>query len=328
VEDVLRQVEDIPALEAMADRTYRHLIGSGAYTYRRFVGLVDGVIERRLSEGERDYGVASGARRARGWSVPEAHREGSTVTEFPTVYPLDSSHYFRREMDRLMASSATTLEGATIGHLTGELVRRIFVGLLGWRRGWIAARLRGDRSILAKLVVLVRASSAYPLRTLFLQGLVDRRVRQGLGYENLVSDLLKLEIVRQAGLGTLQTRERFFIRSTFDPTGGVLTLTSVPARRLSEENNRGQSMSDLSVALRRGAVTSIVWDHSALGWQIVLEWRRSQWVTVFVGVGGVHRFEALTELARSRPDRVAGVLAAIIGGEAAQKSSAPATSRG
>jgi len=42
----------------------------------------------------------------------------------------------------------------------------------------------------------------------------------------------------------------------------------------------------------------------------------------------VHRFEALTELARSRPDRVAGVLAAIIGGEAAQKSTAPPTSRG
>ena len=91
--------------------------------------------------------------------------------------------------------------------------------------------------------------------------------------------------MRQARRGTLQTRERFFIRSTFDPPGGVLTLTSVPARRLSEEDNQGQSMSDLSVALRRGAVTSIVWDHSALGSQVVLELRRSQWVTVFVGVG-------------------------------------------
>jgi hypothetical protein len=328
VEDVLRQVEDIPALEAMTERTYRHLIGSGAYTYRRFVELVDGVIERRLSEGERDHGVASQARRARAWSVPEGHREGSTVTEFPTGYPLDSSHYFRREMDRLMASSATTLEGATVGDLARELVRRIFVSLPAWRRGWVAARLRRDRGTFAKLLVSVRASSAYPLRTLFLQGLLDRRVRRRVGYEKLVTDLLKLEIVRQARLGTLQTRERFFIRSMFDPAAGVLTLTSVPARRLSEEDNRGQSMSDLSVALRRGAVTCIVWEHSALGWQVVLEWRRSQWVTVFVGVGGVHRFEALTELARSRPDRVAGVLAAIIGGEAAQKSSAPATSRG
>jgi len=327
VEDVLRQVEDIPALEAMADRTYRHLIGSGAYSYRRFVELVDDVIERRFLEGDQRHGVASGALRAQGRSLPEAQWEGSTATEFPTVYPLDSSHYFRREMDRLMASSATTLEGATIRDLAGELVLRIFMGLLGRRRGRIAVRLLRDRSTLAKLLVSVRASSSYPLRTLFLQGLLDRRARR-VGYEKLVTDLFKLEIVRRARRGILQNQERFFIRSTFDPAGGVLTLTSVPARRLSEENNRGQSMSDLSVALRRGAVTSIVWDHSALGWRVMLEWKRSQWVTVFVGVGGVHRFEALMELARSRPDRVAGVLEAIFGGEHAQGPSAPAKSRG
>jgi len=327
VEDVLRQVEDIPALEAMADRTYRHLIGSGAYSYRRFVELVDDVIERRFLEGDQRHGVASGALRAQGRSLPEAQWEGSTASEFPTVYPLDSSHYFRREMDRLMASSATTLEGATIRDLAGELVLRIFMGLLGRRRGRIAVRLLRDRSTLAKLLVSVRASSSYPLRTLFLQGLLDRRARR-VGYEKLVTDLFKLEIVRRARRGILQNQERFFIRSTFDPAGGVLTLTSVPARRLSEENNRGQSMSDLSVALRRGAVTSIVWDHSALGWRVMLEWKRSQWVTVFVGVGGVHRFEALMELARSRPDRVAGVLEAIFGGEHAQGPSAPAKSRG
>jgi hypothetical protein len=327
VEDVLRQAGDISALEAMADRTYRHLIASGAYGYRRFVELVDGVIERRLSEGERDLGVVTAARRAGERSVPEAHREGSTVTEFPTVYPLDSSHYFRRQIDRLMAPSATTLEGMTIRDLTGELVRRILVGLLG-RRGWIAARLRRDRGTFAKVRASVRAISAYPLRTLFLQGLVDRRILRRIGYERLLTDLLKLEIVRQARRGMLQARERFFIRSTFDPVGGVLTLTSVPARRLSEEDNRGQSVADLSVALRRGTVTSIVWDHSALGWQVVWELRRSRWLTVFVGVAGVHRFDALVELARSRPDRVAGVLVSILGGEATQESSAPTTFRG
>lgn len=328
VEDVLRQVEDIPALKAMADRTYRHLIASGAYSYRRFVELVDGVIERRLSEGERDLEVVTAGRRVGGRSGPEAHREGSSVTEFPTVYPLDYSHYFRREMDRLMASSVTTVEGATIRDLTGELGRRILVGLLGWRRGWIAARLRKDRGTVAKVRVAVRAISAYPLRQLFLGGLVDRTIRRRIGYERLLTDLFKLEIVRQACLGALEARERFFIRSTFDPTGGVLTLTSVPARRLSEEDNRRQLMADLSVALRRGTVTSIVWDHSALGWQVVWELRRAQWLTVFVGVGGVHRFDALVELARSRPDRVAPVLASILGGEDTQESGAPATVRG
>ena len=328
MQDVLRQVEDIPALGAMADRAYRHLIASGAYSYRRFIELVDGVIERKLPEKEKALEVVPAAWRAGGRSVREAHREGSTVTEFPTVYPLDPSHYFRREMDRLTASLATTLEGATIGGLTRELARRILVSLLGWRRGWIATRLKRDPGTFAKARVSVRAISAYPLRTLFLQWLVDRRVRRRIGYERFVTDLLKLEMVRQARRGILQARERFFIRSTFDPADGVLTLTSVPARRVSQEDNRGQSMSDLSGALRRGTVTSIVWDHSALGWQVVWELRRSQLLTVFVGVGGVHRFDALVELARCRPDRVAGVLTLILGGEDTQESNAPATFRG
>jgi len=81
-------------------------------------------------------------------------------------------------------------------------------------------------------------------------------------------------------------------------------------------------MSVLSGALRRGTVTSIVWDHSALGWQVVWEVRQSQRLTVFVGVGGVHRFDALAELARRRPDRVAGVLASIFSGETAHRPSA------
>jgi hypothetical protein len=325
VEDVLRQVEDIPALEAMAERAYRYLITSGAYSYRRFVDLVDGVIERRLSEREKGLGMVSAARRAGGRSVREAHREGSTVTEFPTVYPLDPSHYFRREMDRLRASF---LGDATIRDLGEELVRRILARLLGWRRGWIAARLRRDPGTFAKARVTMKAIFTYPLRALFLQWLVDRRIRRRIGYERLLTDLLKLEIVRQARRGILQARERFFIRSTFDPAGGVLTLTSVPARKLSQEDNRSRSMSDLTVALRQGTVMSIVWDHSAIGWQVVWELRRSQWLTIFVGVGGVHRFDALVELARSRPDRVAGVLASILGGEDTQESSAPATFRG
>jgi len=86
-------------------------------------------------------------------------------------------------------------------------------------------------------------------------------------------------------------------------------------------------MSDLTVALRRGTVTSIVWDHSALGWQVVLESRQSQWLTIFVGVGGVHRFDAVIELARSRPNRVAEVLASILGGEDTQALSTRAKAR-
>ena len=310
VDDVLRQVEDISALDAMADRTYRHLIASGAYSYRRFVGLVDNVIERKLSDSRkvRETGTPAQLRN---------HCEGSTVTELPTVYPLDSSHYFRREMDRLRTAA---LGDATIRDLGEELVRRILAGLPGLRRGQIATRLRRDPAIFAKMRAGMQAMGTYPLRGLFFQWLVDRKIRRRITYEGLMTDLVKLEIIRQARRGMLRTQEPFFIRSEFDPVTGVLRLTSMPARGLALEDKRGRPVLDLSVSIRPGTVTSLVWDHSALGWQVVLERRRSDRLTIFVGVGGVHRFDALLELARSRPDRVAGIVASVLRGGDAQEA--------
>jgi hypothetical protein len=311
VEDVLRQVEDIPALRAMAERTYHHLIAPGAHSYRRFIDFVDGVIERKLSERKGLEPVPVAGRPA-GSGVPGR----SMVTEFPTTFPLDSSYYLTKEIDRLSASAlAFTLREAAVGDLAGELVRRIVARLPGWQRGWIPARLREDPGVFAKVRVSIRAISVYPLRALFLPWLADREIRRRIGCERLVTDLFKLEIVRQARRGMLQAREPFFIRCSFDPAGGVLTLTSVPARCVPVEDNGSEAISELSVALRQSRVTAIVWDHSALGWQVGWEPKRSPRLTVFVGVGGVHRFDALVELARCRPDRVAGILPVILGGE-------------
>lgn len=322
VEDVLRQVEDIPALAAVADRAYHHLIASGTYSYRRFIELVDGVIEGKLSERETGPEREAPKQRAGGGAVQAAHQERSTVTEFPTVYPLDPSHYFRREMDRLRASS---LGDSTIGNLAGELVRRILARLPGWQRGWIPVRLREDHGAFAKARVAMGAISVYPLRALFLPWVTDRKIRRRIGYERLVTDLFKLEIVRQARRGMLQAREPFFIRCSFDSASGALTLTSVPARGAPVEDNGSEAIAELSGALSQSRVTSMVWDHSALGWQMVWEPERSQRLTVFVGAGGVHRFDALVELARCRPDRVAEILTVILGGEDARGASAPAT---
>jgi hypothetical protein len=138
-----------------------------------------------------------------------------------------------------------------------------------------------------------------------------------------VTDLLKLEVVRRTCRGILEAREQFSIKTNFDPVDGVLTLMSVPARSGPLGDGGRQSILDVSAALRRGTVTSIVWDHSALGWQVVWQVKPSQQVTVFVGVGGVHQFDALVELARCRPDVVAGVLVSILGGKDTHGSSAP-----
>ncbi len=282
VEDVLGQIEDIPALR-------------GAYSYRRFIELVDGVIERKLSKREIGFAPAAVAEGTAGSSV----RGPLTATDLPTTFPLDTSY------------------------LAGEPARRLLARLPGW--WWIPSRLREDPDAFAKAWVSMRAISVYPLRALFLAWLADRRIRRRIGFVRLVTDLFKLEIVRRARRGMHQARERYFIRCSFDSASGALTLTSVPVPAASVEDSGSEAMSELSVALSQTQLTSMVWDHSALGWQMVWEPERSQRLTVFVGVGGVHRFDALVELARCRPDRVARILTVILGGEDARGPSAPAT---
>ena len=296
VDDVLRQVEDIPALRAMAERAYDHLIGSRAYTYRRFIEFVDGIIERKLSTRETTGPAATMARPAAG----SRNRGPLMVTDLPTTVPLDSRH------------------------LAGEPVRRTLARLPGWWR-LIPERLRADPSVLGKARASIRAISVYPLRGLFLTWLADGKIRRRIAYERLATDLFKLEIVRQARRGILQARENFFIKCRFDATTGRLTLVSVPADSASSEDSERETMSELSGALSQGRMTSMVWDHSALGWQVIWEPRPSQRLTVFVGVLGEHRFDALVELARARPDRVTRILTIVLGSGDVRGSSAPAT---
>ena len=285
LDDVLRQVEDIPALQAMAQRTYDRLIASGAYSYRRFVELVDSVIERKLSARGERRATTTIARPTTG------SRAGShlLVTDLPTTEPLDSSH------------------------LAGERVRRLLAKLPDWWP-WMPERLKQDPAVVGKALASIRAISVYPLRGLFLAWLADGKIRRGIAYDKLLTDLFKLEIVRQARRGILQAREPFFISCRFDAAAGELTLTSVPAHGASVEDNGREGISELSVALSQGRMVSILWDHSALGWQVVWEPHRAQRLTVFVGALGEHRFDALVELARSRPDRVVRVLTGILAG--------------
>jgi SAM-dependent methyltransferase len=87
-DDVLAQLEDLDALEAMAERTHAHLIASGRYSYRRFVKLVDDTLDRALLE-------ANHQPLPRKWRLPGAdYRGGSTIDgESPTRWPRHWMHF-------------------------------------------------------------------------------------------------------------------------------------------------------------------------------------------------------------------------------------------
>ena len=49
VDSILSQLNDLDGLEQMAQRAHRHLVGSGEFSYRRFVELIDGIILRKAT---------------------------------------------------------------------------------------------------------------------------------------------------------------------------------------------------------------------------------------------------------------------------------------
>jgi len=50
IDSVLSRLDDLEALEAMADRAYDRLVGSGEFSYRQFVELIDRTILRKAGE--------------------------------------------------------------------------------------------------------------------------------------------------------------------------------------------------------------------------------------------------------------------------------------
>jgi dienelactone hydrolase len=50
LDEVVHSLRDLPVLEAMIDRAYRDVVDSGRYSYREFVKIVDGVLDRHISK--------------------------------------------------------------------------------------------------------------------------------------------------------------------------------------------------------------------------------------------------------------------------------------
>lgn len=92
VDQVLNQLDDVEALEKMAERAHAHLIGSGAFSYRQFVRQVEDAIDRRRDQ--KGYrAIAAPAARPL-WRAAEASgADGMPEVEVPTAMPRHPLHF-------------------------------------------------------------------------------------------------------------------------------------------------------------------------------------------------------------------------------------------
>ncbi len=111
LDEVLARLEDLPALDAMTERAFKHLVGSGQFTYRTFYGRVSAAIERKLVERARERPALDVAPSA------ELIDQAGMVLEPPTPEPLGEKSFkvrqniadsvlYRREFDRLIVEFA------------------------------------------------------------------------------------------------------------------------------------------------------------------------------------------------------------------------------
>jgi hypothetical protein len=111
LDDVLARLKDRPALEAMTQRAFDHLVGSGEFTYRALYGRVSAAIERKLAQ-------KAWVRSATAVPIPaEVLDRDGCILEQPTPWPMgaegfelrqrvDEAMKYRREFDRLMVEFA------------------------------------------------------------------------------------------------------------------------------------------------------------------------------------------------------------------------------
>jgi len=297
IDDVIDRMRDARFCRQLAERSHTDLIGSGSYSYRAFAKRFDTLLANHVGRP-----VRSGAVSALNFYARNYLWHDQAIIPYRDRFVMLPS---RKLLHELLRAILSVLRRRRWGPLMSRLIENpgnFFVkGYVAWRVG-----------------LTVR-----PFRKILSCYLLHREARGQFRLHEAINDLLKFDIVRQARAGTLRARQPFRVSTDFDPEGGVLTLTSRPVDDEDEKKGGDSLPRALPDALRDGRVKLIVWDHSALGLQIVYATSRCKWLTVGLGSGGVHRFEALSELARSFPEQTCPALLSVLRGAASSAQVVP-----
>jgi hypothetical protein len=189
--------------------------------------------------------------------------------------------------------------------------------LLRLERAAAGRSVRLSHRSLAYKVILAYLGVRNALRSPPLRKLLWR-VRRGKdvgGAASFWDDLFRIAVLTsvQRGLPVLAC-EPFRVDGRWDDRAGRLTLTS-------RSGNGGVTVDDdaltlLSAAARDGRLTEILWSHATFDPFVLLRFgptgRRVAFDVGRYDAYGIYRFDALTALARERPDDVVATLAPLV----------------
>jgi len=286
IEDVIERIKDKGFCRRLAENADRDLIASGRYSYSTFARWFDGVLAKHIGS-------------------PVGLRSVSTIMFYGRNY-LQHDQGIIPFQERFLRVPSLALVRPSTGRIRiGPRLR----GSVVWR--FISAP--GEFLVKARLAGRVVLSSAFGRRML-VYFLRDRGSWREVGLYRLVHDLLRFEILFGNSPAMRDARRSFRVTVGFEIESRTLTLTSsehrvansgsLAAREL--ETAEAQVWTSVLSRLQESKVRLIVWDHSAVGVDMVYPHHRS--TSIGLGSDGVYRFEALPVLFLRFPARMGLVL--------------------
>jgi hypothetical protein len=286
IEDVIDRIKDDGFCRRLAENAHRDLVASGRYSYSTFARWFDGVLAKHI-------GSLVGLR-----SVSTVMFYGRNYLQRDQgIVPYRERFLRVPTLPRVCVSTG----GIRIGsRLRGSVVGR-----------FVSAP--GEFLVKARLAWRVVLSSAFGRRML-VHFLRDRGSWREVGLYRLVHDLLRFEILFGNSPTMRDARRSFRITAGFEIESRTLTLTSSGHRAANSgslaagevERAEAQVWTSVLSRLQESEVRLIVWDHSAVGVDMVYPDRRP--TSIGLGSDGVYRFEALPVLFLRFPARVGLVL--------------------
>ncbi len=232
----------------------------------------------------------------------------SFIREFDAVLsqygsPSGSRHKARYRLSRIERS---LIIGAMKARAMAEPFRLILEPLL---KGCIALKLLtstcGGRKILLKFLAEG-------------EGLRRDRLRE------LLTDILKLAILRQARINALRKNGGFSVSVRFDPGEGQLLFVSHVVHQenydaFQKPGSKGKGSRqeacwpELESAIQEGRLRTMIWNHSALGGEVRYALTPSRGLSIRVGEYDFHRFQMIEQLAQRYPEQMWDLLSSVFG---------------
>jgi len=272
--EVVSAMHDDGYCRAVAERARRDLIDSGAYSYRAFTARFDSILEHH-----RPTRVAGGRR----WR--------------PLRYAAD---YLRHDQ-------AIIPRGASFVRLPS---RRGFERALLWplllisrgRSAWRAALRREPLQAVGKAAVAVARTLTEPaFARLAAAYLVSREARRATPAGNVLGELLRLSLIRDARAGRLTAGRPFTVEVETVPPSCELRLASRPAAAWGATADSEPDGRAIEWLLAGGVIDTAHWDHSAIGTFVPLPLTRTRWLVIRIGDAGVQSLAGLAALGRHLP---------------------------